>query len=62
LGRIFGIRKAPQKAFSGTAATIEVTFTGSAEMLADLIATTEFPDLRVRIQEFSADQLKLQIQ
>jgi hypothetical protein len=62
LNRVVGVKKATQKGFSGTAGTIEITFTGTTELLADLIATTEFPDLRVRIKELTADQLKLAVQ
>jgi hypothetical protein len=62
LNRVFGVKKTNQKGFSGSVATMEVTFTGSTELLADLIATTEFPDLHVRIKELTADQLRLAVQ
>ena len=62
LSRIFGVKKATQKSFAGTTATLEVTFTGSAEMLADLISSTTFPELQVRIKAFAADQLQVEVQ
>jgi hypothetical protein len=62
LGRIFGVKKATQKSFAGTTATLEVTFTGSTEMLADLISSTTFPDLQVHIKAFAADQLQVEVQ
>jgi len=62
LSHIFGVKKATQKSFAGTTATLEVTFTGSAEMLADLISSTTFPELQVRIKAFAADQLQVEVQ
>jgi predicted small secreted protein len=51
LGRVFGVRKASLKRYRDGEAELMLRFTGSASLLADLIARTRFEGLRSEIVE-----------
>jgi len=57
LGRVFGVRKASLKTYGHGEAELSVRFTGSASLLADLIARTRFEGLRAEIVEVGQARL-----
>lgn len=61
LARLFGVRSAVLKSFSGNEASILVSFAGTADLLGQLIAKTDFREISVDILELGPGQVKLAV-
>lgn len=61
LSRVFGVRKASLKGYHDGRAQLSVRFTGSAALLAELIARTRFDTLTAEITEVGQNRLSLNL-
>lgn len=61
ISHLFGVRQVNQQYFKDGKALFLLRFTGSAQTLADIISTTYFMDIQVRIAELSNDIVKVMV-
>ena len=59
ISQLFGVRQVNQQSFKNGKALFRLRFTGSPQTLADIISTTYFMDMKVRITELSSDVVKV---
>jgi hypothetical protein len=61
VSQLFGVRQVNQQYFKDNKALFLLRFTGSAQTLADIISTTYFMDIQVKITELSNDVVKVSL-
>ncbi len=62
ISQLFGVKQVNQQYYKNGKACFLLKFTGSSQTLADIISTTYFMDIQVKIIELSGDMVKVKVE